>query len=238
MTINYVDVGLIANDGTGDDLREAMIKINNNFEDLDARLIEETVIVNAGSFGTGLYSGFVNNEHRIKRLVAGQNISISSDNDIVTINSTEGLEELVVISDNGSITVQNGQTLSIQGGEAIETRTSGQTLYIDLDTTGIVARDTAPRLEANLTANNKNISGAGTISAEYFQGHLQGLVWGYDLRTFGSYFQGFDFGNFRRVYNNAIEFILTNTDVDLGGFSQVDSGPIIELGPINPAGAV
>ena len=238
MAINYVDVGLIANDGTGDDLREAMIKINNNFEDLDLRVIEETVIVNAGSFGTGIYSGYVGGEHKLKRLVAGQNISLASSDDIITINSTEALEELVCISDNGTITVQNGQTLSIQGGEAIETRTAGQTVYIDLDNTGIVARDTAPRLEANLSANNKNISGANTVSAEFFQGHLQGLVWGYDLRTFGSYFQGFDFGGIRRVYNNAIEFILTNTDVDLGGFSQADSGPIIELGPIDPASAV
>ena len=31
MAINYIDVGIIANDGTGDDLREAFIKVNENF---------------------------------------------------------------------------------------------------------------------------------------------------------------------------------------------------------------
>jgi len=38
MAIDPINVGLIANDGTGDDLREAFIKVNNNFDDVDVRL--------------------------------------------------------------------------------------------------------------------------------------------------------------------------------------------------------
>lgn len=51
MAIGYINTGTIANDGTGDDLREAFIKINDNFEELDLRIIEETVIQNNGSIG-------------------------------------------------------------------------------------------------------------------------------------------------------------------------------------------
>ena len=35
MAINPINVGNAANDGTGDDLREAFIKINQNFQLLD-----------------------------------------------------------------------------------------------------------------------------------------------------------------------------------------------------------
>ena len=34
MAIQTINIGTIANDGTGDDLRDAFIKVNNNFSDL------------------------------------------------------------------------------------------------------------------------------------------------------------------------------------------------------------
>ena len=35
MAIQTINIGNIANDGTGDDLREAFIKVNNNFTELN-----------------------------------------------------------------------------------------------------------------------------------------------------------------------------------------------------------
>ena len=37
MTIQNINIGNIANDGTGDDLREAFRKVNENFDELDLR---------------------------------------------------------------------------------------------------------------------------------------------------------------------------------------------------------
>ena len=34
MAIQTINIGTIANDGTGDDLREAFVKVNNNFTEL------------------------------------------------------------------------------------------------------------------------------------------------------------------------------------------------------------
>jgi len=45
MAISLINVGQIANDGTGDDLREAFIKINQNFEELDLRDDEQTTAI-------------------------------------------------------------------------------------------------------------------------------------------------------------------------------------------------
>ncbi len=35
MAISTINIGTLANDGTGDDLREAFVKVNNNFTELD-----------------------------------------------------------------------------------------------------------------------------------------------------------------------------------------------------------
>jgi hypothetical protein len=38
MAIQTINVGNIPNDGTGDDLREAFVKVNQNFTDVDTRV--------------------------------------------------------------------------------------------------------------------------------------------------------------------------------------------------------
>lgn len=229
MAINYIDVGIIANDGTGDDLREAFIKVNENFEELDLRIVEETVIVNAGSLGQGVYAGKIDGEHNFKRLLAGSNVTLTSTANSITINAADSLDQLIIISDSGTVSVSRGQTLSIQGGEGINTRVNGQQIILDLDSTGIVVKDTAPILGGNLNANNKSIQNANLISATTFSGELQGNVWGFDVREFGPYLTGFDFGEFQAVYNNALEFILKRTDVDFGPFDP-PSGDTVDLG--------
>jgi hypothetical protein len=230
MAINYVDVGIIANDGTGDDLREAFIKVNDNFEELDARIVETTVIENLGTLGQPVYAGKQSGVEKFKRLVAGANITVQANEETITITGSESLDQLqIIVDEGGTIGITRGQTLSLRGGEGIATRSVGQTLYVDLDNSGILVRDSSPTLSANFNANAKDITGANVISANTFQGSLQGLVYGYDLREFGSYFQGFDFGNFRNTWDNAIEFILSQTDVDLGAFTP-ESLNTIELG--------
>ena len=237
MAITYINTGTIANDGTGDDLREAFIKINNNFEDLDLRIVEEFNVENLGSLGEGIYGGKVDGIHGFKRLVGGSNISLSSTSNGITINGADSLDQLVVISDSGTLTVARGQTMTVRGGEGTNTRVDGQTIYIDLDDTGIVAQDTAPQLTATLNADNNDIVGVRTLQANTIQGqggiaaNIEGLVYGYDIREFGDYLTGFDFGNLRETYNNAIEFIMQNVDMD---FATVDPdvGNTVDLGYI------
>lgn len=237
MAITYINTGTIANDGTGDDLREAFIKINNNFEELDLRIVEEFYIENLGSLGDGIYGGKTDGIHGFKRLVAGSNISLSSTANGITINGSDSLDQLVVLSDSGSLTVSRGQTMTVRGGEGTNTRVDGQTIYIDLDDTGIVSQDTAAQLTATLNADNNNIVGVNTLQANTIQGqggiaaNLEGLVYGYDIRDFGDYLTGFDFGNFRETYKNAIEFIMQNVDMD---FATIDPnvGNTVDLGYI------
>jgi len=229
MAITYINTGTIANDGTGDDLREAFTKINDNFEELDLRIVEETVIDNNGSIGESLYAGKIDGVHGFKRINAGSNITLSATENSITVNAVDALDALVAVSDNGTLIVAKGQTMSVRGGEAISTRVDGQQLFIDLDSTGVVARDSSPTLSANLIANNHNISGANTITANTVTAYIEGLVYGYDVREFGPYLSGFDFGNVRNTYNNALEFILATVDLDFGAITP-ETGDTVDLG--------
>ena len=54
MAIQTINIGTVANDGTGDDLREAFVKVNANFAELAARNPEATTGVNLGASGEGV----------------------------------------------------------------------------------------------------------------------------------------------------------------------------------------
>ena len=88
MAIQTVNIGTIANDGTGDDLREAFVKVNNNFAELDARDPEKTTGANLGTSGEGVFAQVSAAEMQFKKLVAGTAVSLASDNNTITINST------------------------------------------------------------------------------------------------------------------------------------------------------
>lgn len=231
MAITYINTGIIANDGTGDDLREAFTKINNNFEELDLRIVEETIIENNGSLGEGLYSGKIDGIHRFKRLVAGTNVTLTQTANAVTINSTDAIDQLIIVTDDGTVTVSKDQSMSIRGGAGLTARANGTQVTVELDQAGIVSRDLTPSLSGNLSANSFNINGVGTIQATVFDGALEGLVYGYDVREFGPYLSGFDFGTIRNTYNNALEFIIANADLDFGAITP-ESGDTVDLGLI------
>lgn len=230
MAIEYINTGTIANDGTGDALREAFIKINNNFEELDLRIVEETIIESVGSVGETVYAGKTNGIDGFKRLIAGTNINLTSNNTSITLDVPEGLDELLIVSDGGSLTVEPGQSVNLYGGDGVNTSITGQTITVALDTTNIVSRDTDPTLNANLDASNNNIVNANEIFATTFRGPLEGTVYGYDLRDFGDYFSGFDFGNYRTTYSSAIQYIVQNTDVDFGPIDPERADITVDLG--------
>ena len=71
MAIQTINIGTIANDGTGDDLREAFVKVNNNFTELDTRDPEKTTGANLGSAGEGVFAQLNGAEMQFKKLIAG-----------------------------------------------------------------------------------------------------------------------------------------------------------------------
>ena len=235
MAITYINTGTIANDGTGDALREAFIKVNDNFEDLDLRTIEQTQFENIGSIGVGVFAGKTDNTAEFKKLVGGTNITVTEANSTIVFDVDDALDELLIIADNGSLTISSGQSMNLIGGNGIVTNVSGQTLTVELDTQNIVARDSNPTLSAALDANSNDIVSAGTITANQFNGPIDGLVFGYDVREFGPYLSGFDFGNIRQTSTNALQYIMYNIDIDFGVIDPEDRSNTVDLGFLEPA---
>ena len=101
MAVELINLGLIANDGTGDDLREAFRKVNNNFEELDLRQPEQTTASNLGS-GAGIFAQKSGYDLKFKSLVQGDNITITSTDNALTISAVGGLQDLLISADGGS----------------------------------------------------------------------------------------------------------------------------------------
>ena len=134
MTIQNINIGNIANDGTGDDLREAFRKVNENFDELDLRSPESTTAANIGS-GVGVFNGKVGDQLQFNNLLAGNKISVQA----VAGNNIEirtDLAGVVYVTDAGGSTITDGATLRIQGGPGITTAMVGGTITIQSDVAG------------------------------------------------------------------------------------------------------
>ena len=225
MAIQTINIGTLANDGTGDDLREAFIKVNQNFEDLDLRAPESTTASNLGNVGEGIFHQKANADLQFKKLVGGSNVTLTSSTNGITVNSLGGLQQLNVVSDSGSKQLVDGDTLNIYGGTGASTTLSGNVLTVN--TTTELATDTTPVLGGNLDANGNNLINGGILTASNFNGafngNLTGLVHGIDIRLMAPNTAGFNFGSFNGVVTSMIDWVIAITDVDFGSFFNPDT---------------
>jgi hypothetical protein len=235
MAVQLINVGNVANDGTGDDLREAMIKINQNFEELDLRDDEQTTVTNLGTVGEGVFAQKLNYDLQLKKIAGSGKVTVASDLTTITISTDIGLDTLTVTANTGSVELDNVANLAIEGGDGITTVITDNTLTITNDYVADLVEDLTPQLGGNLDAQGFNILNAGTINASSvtgaFTGSLTGLVYGYDIRDWAQWNTGWDFGAVSEDYTSAIQFIVANTDVDFGTFGAPAVGNV-DLGSI------
>ena len=225
MAVQTINIGTLANDGTGDDLREAFIKVNQNFDDLDLRSPESTTVTNLGNAGEGVFAQKVGSQLQLKKLVLGSNVTLKSSTTGITINATGGLQQLNVVSDVGSMQLADGQTLNIQGGAGANTTISGNILTIN--STADVVSDTTPQLGGNLDAQGNDISNVNTLTASNFNGALTGnvtgLVHGVDIRNIEPNTAGFDFGSLSNDIRGLSDWLIYETDIDFGALLTPDA---------------
>ena len=242
MAVQLINVGSIANDGTGDDLREAMIKINQNFEELDLRDDEQTTASNLGTVGEAVFAQKDGYDLQFKRLIPGSNISLESTDNTVVISGEQSVLGIIVGSDQGSKEISGANSLfNILGGTGIETNIVGDNLTITNTGASSLADDPSPALSANLQGNNYNIDGINSISAFSinaveidaitYTGNLLGTVHNVDIREIDKYFNSFDFGDINANATGILDFIAKNATINLGTFDS--PAPVgIDLGSI------
>jgi hypothetical protein len=225
MAIQLINLGNVANDGTGDDLREAFLKVNANFSDLDVRSTESTTAANLGSSGEGVFSSLVGAELQFKKIAAGAGITLNADNNAITITSSAtGLNEISLFGDSGNSNLnQTDNSLTINGGANTTVTVNNNVVTIAADT--VLNTDANPRLGANLDTNGFNIVGNGDVKT---------TVHNIDVRDFDGlqdFASGFEFGRLDGIAENFFEFFALSQDVDFGTISapettEVDFGSI------------
>lgn len=228
MAIQLINIGQIANDGTGDDLREAMIKINQNFEELDLRDDEQTTASNLGNIGEGVFFNRVNYDLQFKKIAGGDNITLSADNEKIVINASNVVTDITVNADTGSVVLDTSSSIDISGGAGISTSIVDGVLTITNEYVSEIVEDTTPQLGGNLDAQGFDILNAGTVIGS-FAGNLTGSVNGVDPAATAYYFNNIDLGNISLNITNIIELLAITVDVNLGTFGN-PAPFVIDLG--------
>ena len=208
MAIQTVNIGTIANDGTGDDLREAFVKVNNNFAELDARDPEKTTGANLGTSGEGVFAQVSAAEMQFKKLVAGTAVSLASDNNTITINSTAtGLPQLQVFADNTNATLDaNNTALTIAGGNLVTTNIVGSTITITSQTS--LFTDTTPKLAANLDGQQKEIINTSDIKSTIYGVDIRDIK---DVAPYLTFDQGLAFPT---SFSSSLDYLVDSLSVD------------------------
>ena len=161
MPLQNINVGLVANDGTGDDLREAFIKVNENFDELDLRT-ESTSAINVGT-GAEIFKQLDGSELSFKTLTAGNAISITENANEVQISSLAGQ---FIFRDNAdtSIITGAGSVVNIDGRNAakvtVDPNSDPQKIIVDTK----LKFDTQPELSSNLKCIAKLAAGSSLIN--------------------------------------------------------------------------
>jgi len=154
MAVQLINIGNIANDGTGDDLREAFIKTNANFEELDLRDDEQTTASNLGDTGEGLFLRRNVYDLEFKKISAGANVSLTADDDKIVIATPDiGVTDITITADTGSTILDDSAALTVTGGADIVTSIGAGVLTIAYSGVTDLASDATPQLGADLDAD-------------------------------------------------------------------------------------
>ena len=230
MTVSTINIGNIANDGTGDDLREAFIKVNNNFLELEARNPEQTTASNQFADGpttAGVFKEKDGFNLKFKNITSGNdNITVTTDDNQIFISST-GIVSIQYTADAGVINPLGATDLFKFAGTGGTTATLGvQNNIKQLVIDSRLAKESNPTLNGTLNANNNAITGVSTIQVN----NIDSLIKGQDVTDLDSLI-GFNFGTFNQGITNWIEYFESINPVNLGTLTaptalEIDLGSI------------
>lgn len=102
MAMEIINLGNIANDGTGDDLRVAFEKVNANFDTLNEAYNTILSAENIGDEGEGVFKDRVDTKLQFKKIAGGDLIVVIDEGDILRVDvdfegkDVSGIENLDV----------------------------------------------------------------------------------------------------------------------------------------------
>jgi hypothetical protein len=223
MTISTINVGNIANDGTGDDLRQAFVKVNNNFAELDERAVPQNNAVNLGT-GTGVFYTKEGGTLNFRSLIAGANMSLTSDGTSITITNNGNI---AVRTDGNTLNLSGAsRQFGINGGQNITTSLAGNNVTVAINPSNLVFQDKNPILGGSLNANSLSINNINTLSATTvntttvnatsFNGSLTGTVNGINVTELNRIISNSDYGLISDNITTTVELLFRSAIIDYG----------------------
>lgn len=211
MAVQLVNIGRIANDGTGDDLREAFIKINQSLEDLDLRIDDKTEGLNLGS-GAGVFKQRTGYNLEYKTLTGSNDVVITDNQTELAFTIDPNFGARPVVADTGTATIPARGTLRINGSGGITTTADDASGTVTIAGNATLASDTTPALTANLQANGFAIFNVGVLHSN----NILSNVYDIDIRTLNDLYVNLDFGEIIENKNNFVDFFKSLVDADYG----------------------
>lgn len=215
-----INLGNIANDGTGDDLRVAFQKVNNNFSELSEVILNATptFATNVGDTGVGVYLQKEDDTLEFKKLVHGDLTTITDNGTTITIDtdlSGKSLTDIANITVTGNITAGVYFIGNLQGnvlGNLIGT---------------VYAPAGANAAQGNIVGRN------GLITSPGDPNYAPALVDGISVQTLNNQVNTFDFGSVgNQTFTSPIQYLLSQIGADFGTFTNptqynIDAGSFV-----------
>lgn len=246
LQVNLVNLGSYPNDGTGDDLRSAFVKTNQNFQS-----IEENVVLNAANLGSGtpLFLDKNGNTLRFRSISsANANMSISYDSNNITLSVVDSINRLVedpnptlagvlVLNGNniegfGNIDITGDITADTITGNFIGSFSGDISGNFDGSLTGNVTGNVVGNLTGNVTGNltgnvtgqvsninNHNLADLGNVASDA-PTNGQALVWNGSAWTPGTV-----------VSNSGVTKIIAGSNISIAPTNGVGDVTINAAGP-------
>ncbi len=197
MNITLIDIGSIANDGTGDDLRTAFQKVNENFVELETSIDASTVASNVGG-GVGIFKQKVENTLQFKSLDSDDKLALTLDGDKIVISTDFVGKDIEV----GSLTATG----------SVEANTMTASMF-----NGAVNGNLMGRV---FPSHPDYIIGAGNIIGVQpnpgLPNYRPARVDGVSIQDLNRTINTFDFGTLDNQYTSAFQYLLSYVGLDLG----------------------
>jgi len=244
---NLVSVGVVANDGTGDNLREAFLKINGNFLYLGNRLGTDPSGANVGATGESVFKEVVDFQYRFRKIDADGNLRVRLVGDVVTLdfrpNSAVNFQGQA-ITNAGAVTATSftgpltgnvtgtvtGNAGSVTNGVyTVGDQTIGGVKTFTNTITASVTGNAGTVTNGVYTEGNQTINGFKTFT-QPITGLLSGNVTGLirssnqtayvDVSNLESRINTFDYGVINPVFVDPISYYLYVLGTDMGTFNN------------------
>lgn len=187
MPLQVINIGNIANDGTGDDLRDAFVKVNDNFDLLYSSSGDAITGTNVGTTGQGVFKQKSVNELQFRKIDAVGPLTVTLVGDVVTVN----------FSPSSAVNF-NGQNISNVG--AISATTINGTV------TGNVIGNVTGNLTGNVTGLIRSQTGGSSPLNYPFV----------DTNELNNTVNTFDYGTIDPTFTDPVGYLLYVTGTDMG----------------------